>query len=244
MKQYFGAKDSEIHVIIASTEWAELLLPFSRLYADAGFSIEGIQIDVSEDGLDVQVRPILPLPIVQGRFIAPLHNVYWYADSSAFQQGIAAIEHAYQQKGIDDYVIVKFYLPDHSTPDERRAASASCRMLNVAESELSDSFLNMRGPGCPADGRNLGRERRKGQRHYRRLWRPCEMFSLNDLFNAYVEKNQTLVDQILFKIQPRDKGVLFDFSNADSSLEEYVDMGSYINEKQANGSLSAASAQT
>lgn len=148
VKQYFGAKDSEIHVIIASTEWAELLLPFSRFYADAGFSIEGIQIDVSEDDLDFQVQTISPLPIVQGRFIAPRHNVYWYADSSAFQQGIDAIEHAYQQKGIDDYVIVKFYLPDYSTPDERRAALQAqvAGMLNVEESKLSDSLLNISIP--------------------------------------------------------------------------------------------------
>lgn len=148
VKQYFGAKDSEIHVIIASTEWAELLLPFSRFYADASFSIEGIQIDISEDNINFQVQPILPLPIVQGRFIAPWHNVYWYADNSAFQQGIAAIEHAYQQKGIDDYVIIKFYLPDHSTPDERCAAFQAqvADILNVSELEFSDSLLNVSVP--------------------------------------------------------------------------------------------------
>lgn len=148
VKQYFGAKDSEIHVIIVSTEWTELHLPFSRFYADAGFSIEGIQIDISEDNTDFKVQPILPLPIVEGRLIAPWHNVYWYADNNAFQQGIAAIEHAYQQKGIDDYVIVKFYLPDHSTPDERRAVLQArvAGILNVAESELSDSLLNVSIP--------------------------------------------------------------------------------------------------
>ena len=148
VKQYFGAKDSEIHVIIVSTDWSELLLPFSRFYADTGFSIEGIQIDISEDNIDFQVQSIAPLPIVQGRLIAPWHNVYWYADDSAFQQGIAAIEHAYQQKGIDDYVIVKFYLPDHSTPDERRAALQAqvAGILNVSEPELFDSLSNISIP--------------------------------------------------------------------------------------------------
>ena len=37
VKQHFGAKDSEIFAIIASTEWGELLLPFSRFCEDAGF---------------------------------------------------------------------------------------------------------------------------------------------------------------------------------------------------------------
>lgn len=132
VKQYFGAKDTEIHVIIASTEWEELLLSFSRFYADAGFSVEGIQIDVATDETDFQVRAVLPLPIMQGRFIAPWHNVYWYADEDSFQQGIADIEDAYREKGIEDYVIVKFYLPDHSTPEERRFALQKevAKMLN------------------------------------------------------------------------------------------------------------------
>lgn len=148
VKQYFGAKDSEIHVIIASTEWAELLLPFSRFSADTSFSIEGIQINVSKDGRDFQVQSIIPLPIVQGRFIAPWHNVYWYTDSTAFQQGIAAIEQAYRLKGIDNYVIVKLYLPDQSTPEERRAALRAqvANTLNVAESALGSSTLNIQIP--------------------------------------------------------------------------------------------------
>lgn len=148
VKQYFGAKDSEIHVIIASTEWTELLLPFSRFYADAGFSIEGIRIDVSEDNLDFHVQPVSPLPTVQGRFIAPWHNIYWYADNDSFQKGIASIEDAYRKKGIVDYVIVKLYLPDHSTPDERRAALQTqvANLLNVAEPTLADSFTNISIP--------------------------------------------------------------------------------------------------
>lgn len=148
IKQYFGAKDSEVHVIIASTEWTELLLPFSRLYADAGFSVEGLQIDVAEDEADFQVRPILPLPIVQGRFIAPWHNVYWYTDCDSFRQGIAAIEDAYRQKGIDDYVIVKFHLSSHFTIDERRSMLQTdiANMLNVAESELSASISKISFP--------------------------------------------------------------------------------------------------
>ena len=106
VKQHFGVKDSEIFAIIASTEWGELLLPFSRFCEDAGFSIEKIQIDVTEDHSDCQARPISPLATIRGRLIAPWHHIYWYTDKDALQRGIAAIEGAYSAKGIDDYVIV------------------------------------------------------------------------------------------------------------------------------------------
>ena len=320
--------------------------------------------------------------------ITPWHNVYWYTDSTAFQQGIDAIEHAYRQKGIDDYVIVKFYLPDHSTPDERRAVSQAriADILNVAEATLADSVSNIAIPvyeyvaytavqmlpkskclqiiscdkdimeevqellpsmeendalcylhecvesiepspqcdsyeiGYPAkfnkfcelpnctslgvirhgifsrntvltdkiiyaelggedgstgqklkktvDMRNLAHVQNLKEdiatvletnpvwrnhilqiiedlgaqyRSYRSdlsndapttniftlrdgKWRPHKTFSLMGLFNAYVEKNQTLVDQIFIKIHSHDKGTLFDFQSADIALEKYVDM--------------------
>lgn len=148
VKQHFGAKDSEIFAIIASTEWGELLLPFSRFCEDAGFSIEGIQIDVTEDHSDFQARPISPLATIRGRLIAPWHHIYWYTDKDALQRGIAAIEGAYSAKGIDDYVIVSFYLPDPSTLEERRAALLAevANMLKVPQASLSTSLASFSPP--------------------------------------------------------------------------------------------------
>ena len=148
VKQHFGAKDSEIFAIIASTEWGELLLPFSRFCEDAGFSIEKIQIDVTEDHSDCQARPISPLATIRGRLIAPWHHIYWYTDKDALQRGIAAIEGAYSAKGIDDYVIVSFYLPDPSHPEERRAALLSevANMLKVPQASLFASLASFSPP--------------------------------------------------------------------------------------------------
>lgn len=120
VKEYLGARDGEIHVIIASTEWHELLLPFSRFVKEAGFSIEGLSIEVTEDERNFEVSRIAPLPITQGRLIAPWHNVYWYADKDGLEKGISSIENAYAQKGIEDYLIAVFYRPDESTEEERR----------------------------------------------------------------------------------------------------------------------------
>lgn len=122
VKEYLGARDGEIHVIIASTKWHELLLPFSRFAKEAGFSIEGLSIEVTDNGADFEVSPITPLPIIQGRLIAPWHNLYWYKDENSLKSGIEDIEKVYAQKGIEDYVIAVFYLPDESTPEERQEA--------------------------------------------------------------------------------------------------------------------------
>ncbi|AMP21294.1 hypothetical protein AZF37_09190 [endosymbiont 'TC1' of Trimyema compressum] len=52
IKQHFGVKDAEIHVIIASTEWGELLVPFSRFSEDTTIPLQGYKIIVSDDGSD------------------------------------------------------------------------------------------------------------------------------------------------------------------------------------------------
>lgn len=142
VKHFLGAKDYEVHVIIASTDWSELLLPFSRFCSDSSISIEGMKINLSAHDTDFDAESITPLAITQGRFIAPWHHVYWYTDKSALQRGISGIEKAYQAKGIFDYVIVKLYKPDDSTPEDRRYAirKAVAGMLNIEETELSDSF--------------------------------------------------------------------------------------------------------
>lgn len=121
VKRYFGAKDIEIHTIIASTEWTELLLPFSRFCFDARFSIEGIKINLSNDETNFNAEPVTPLKITQGRFIAPWHNMYWYADKNALQHGISEIEKVYRQKDIEDYIIVMFHMTNLLTEEENAA---------------------------------------------------------------------------------------------------------------------------
>lgn len=127
IKGYFGSKDEEIHVIIASTNWKELLLPFSRFSSDTSFSVEGLMVHLDETLKDFTVETIEPLPITEGRVIAPWHNVNWYVDKNSLEKGIASIENCYSQKGIKDYTITIFHIKT-SKSDQRQA-----RMCEIIE---------------------------------------------------------------------------------------------------------------
>ncbi|MDE5995082.1 MAG: endonuclease NucS [Oscillospiraceae bacterium] len=138
VKRHFGVKDTEIHAIIASTEWTELLLPFSRFYSDARFSVEGIKININSDETDFNAEPVTPLKITQGRFIAPWHNMYWYTDKKALQRGITEIERVYRKKDIEDYIIVTFHLTNLLTEEENAAIlKAQLIRLGVTDPKLS-----------------------------------------------------------------------------------------------------------
>lgn len=139
VKQHFCVKDSEIHVIIASTEWNELLVPFSRFVEDTTFSLQGYEIIVSDDASDFSVKLVHPLSISQGRLIAPWHDMYWYESLPALENGIKSIQKAYQEKNISDYVLLKLYLQNELSVEEQAVAmrTAVAQMVGIDESEVS-----------------------------------------------------------------------------------------------------------
>lgn len=83
VKKHFGAKDTEITAIIASTEWSELIVPFSRFAEDTTFSLQGYRIILSDNGTDFRAELVQLLPISQGRFISPWHDMNWYETKNA-----------------------------------------------------------------------------------------------------------------------------------------------------------------
>ena len=108
VKQYLGAKDSEIVVIIASTEWSELLVPFSYFAEKASVHVEGVEIILDESGDQFSCKEKVPLSVEQGRFFAPWHNIYLYRSREMLVTGTESIKSSYACKGISDYVIVSF----------------------------------------------------------------------------------------------------------------------------------------
>lgn len=128
VKQHFRARDDEIRVIIASTEWRELLVPFSRFVADSAISVVGLRI-IADSGADpLRVESIAPLKLSAGRFLAPWHELNYYLGEESLAKGIRDYEAACTAKGIEDYVLVVL----RAAPDFYAAAQERFR-ANLAE---------------------------------------------------------------------------------------------------------------
>ena len=78
VKQHLGVKDDEIRIIVASTQWRELLVPFSRFAADTKLAVSGLLPNVDEVSGTVTASPAPALKVSEGRFIAPWHDLNWY----------------------------------------------------------------------------------------------------------------------------------------------------------------------
>lgn len=120
VKSHFGANDDEIRIIIASTEWSELLVPFSSLAHSIQFSLKGIYIKL--DGRDISVETIQPLKYNKGRFISPEYDVFWYRDELNLNEGILSVIKVLTGAGVYDFLItiLKADKPIASSSKERR----------------------------------------------------------------------------------------------------------------------------
>lgn len=131
VKQHLGVRDEEIRIILASTEWGELLVPFSRLAADTNLAIIGLQVEVDDKIKTVTTSPAPILSFSRGRFITPWHDVNWYIDQDSLNKGIASIEACCRAKEIEDYIIVVLR-PPQPVHSEHQAAMRTT-LLQMAE---------------------------------------------------------------------------------------------------------------
>lgn len=108
VKSHFKARDHEIRVIVASTHWGELIVPFSRFVSDSSMNIIGLKLDVDTGRQEVNAFPVQMLEISSGRLIAPWHDFNWYLDEKSLRDGIVSIHASCQKKGIEDYLVLTY----------------------------------------------------------------------------------------------------------------------------------------
>ena len=51
VQRHFGARNSEIRAIVASVEWDEMLVPFSKLRSETTIAVEGVQLILDDSDI-------------------------------------------------------------------------------------------------------------------------------------------------------------------------------------------------
>jgi RecB family endonuclease NucS len=87
-KGHLRARDDEIRAIIASTNWRELLVPFSRFVKDSNINVKGLRIEVGSTRKQLSATEITPLAITAGRILSPWHEISLYRSEERLEEGI------------------------------------------------------------------------------------------------------------------------------------------------------------
>ena len=106
VQRHFGARNDEIRAIVASVEWGEMLVPFSRLRLETTIAIDGVRLELDESIEKLQIFPVDFVTISHGRYLAPWHELNLYHNRLNLEAGIKSYDKSCKAKGIEDYIMV------------------------------------------------------------------------------------------------------------------------------------------
>lgn len=120
LKQNKSLKDDEIRVIIISTEWEELLVPFSSFIKTIKIKVDGYLLEVDEQLNPKSAKIVEPLKLNNDRLLSDIHSMHLYKNNDNLQKGILSHKDVLNKKNIEDYVLVILKgnpLNEYNTPD-------------------------------------------------------------------------------------------------------------------------------
>jgi len=106
IKFNYALKDNELRVFVVSTEWKELLVPFSSLAQRINFSLTGLILKISENGTPLEFKKVDLLPLATERLFTPWHEVSMYKSLKNLEKGISSFQNSCTEKKINDYVLI------------------------------------------------------------------------------------------------------------------------------------------
>lgn len=106
LKLNYSIRDSELRAFIVSTEWEELLVPFSSFIKRTSTVTQGFCLEVDSDHTPVLATPVTPVQLTEDRLFAPWHELNLYESKASLEKGIASYEQSCAAKEIKNYVLL------------------------------------------------------------------------------------------------------------------------------------------
>ena len=109
LKENKTVNESELRVMVISTEWKELLVPFSSFIKRVCFTVEGFLLNVDDQLHPISCERIIPLDLQYGRLFSPIHSIRLYSSVDNLNRGIQSHIEVFKDKQVRDYVLVVMY---------------------------------------------------------------------------------------------------------------------------------------
>lgn len=127
-------KDTEVRLMVVSSEWHELLVPFSEFVRVAPYDCHGLKLNLGQDGLTASTE-VVELASAEGaRRLSRRHAIWGYSDESTARTAMPIIADFMRGIGLKDFVLVMLAINSHDDP--------ATRFLYFAQQELSlESYM-------------------------------------------------------------------------------------------------------
>jgi hypothetical protein len=109
LKHDLGARDSEFRIMIVSSEWAELIVPFSEFVSKTLYAFEGYQIQLDSTNVPTEIKRVEPLDQALARKISPVQDVLLYTSQASLNRGLQELRECASALGLENYVAVEMH---------------------------------------------------------------------------------------------------------------------------------------
>lgn len=110
LKRKLSLNNDDIRVVVVSTHWKELTVPYAYMAKRLGIPCDGYLIEWNNDAVVKSTKVEVPT-LVGMRLFSPVHSMYMYHNYSNLEKGIKSVKDAFSTLSIDDYVIVILCAP-------------------------------------------------------------------------------------------------------------------------------------
>lgn len=143
VKLNLGLKDEEIRLIIISTNWRELIVPFSSAYQKSKINMEGYKISFSDSSIS-KIELVVPLQLNNDRMFCDHHMLRAYTSEKRLEKGILNHLQAFENKKIDDFVLIILVARESQREKELRVMEANFLKLSRDEEDVNRMMENIR----------------------------------------------------------------------------------------------------
>jgi hypothetical protein len=106
IKQRFHVKESEIRIIIVSSEWDELRVPYSEWYHHTDYWVEGYYITLDQYNLPIDKMLIIPEEETLKRNISPFQLCFLSSQEETMKDMVKTIKDAMTRFSLPDFIVV------------------------------------------------------------------------------------------------------------------------------------------
>ncbi|BAQ12843.1 putative Endonuclease NucS [Clostridium botulinum] len=107
LKYNLKVKDSEIRLVIISTTWEELIVPYSEFHNNNNYYLEGYKINLDSNNIPINKEKIKPLNLDIERSISRSQHIFLYSNNDKLNKKIEKISALLPKYGINDFIIVQ-----------------------------------------------------------------------------------------------------------------------------------------
>jgi hypothetical protein len=112
-----GLRDSQIRCMLVSTEWHELLVPFSEFSRTASWVVDGYQLYLTAAGLPDRTEKIVPVAPPADLRLCPEHKVYFFADKARRNASVPVLLAMLRDHNLPEHIVLTLDAK-HRAPDK------------------------------------------------------------------------------------------------------------------------------